>query len=268
MTAQDPPDKQSLLARELEALHSALTFLTRLPLPAREYRQQSLGLSSLYFPLVGVLVALVGSFTYGLAQHLWSTPVACVFALAAMILCTGGVHEDGLADTADGIGGGWSKEDKLRIMKDSRIGTYGALALILSLLLKFAALLAINPQAIPAALVIAHAVGRWSTLPMLSLSTYVSGDAGSGRPFVNAVSYPRLGAASLFVLALLLWLAPGHSMAILLTTLAILLASRWYLERKIGGITGDTLGAINQLVEISVYLVFAAGSATGSVLPA
>ena len=247
-------------SRELDALHAAFSFLTRLPLPRREFREGSLADASFYFPLVGVVVGLIGAAVYMLAIPLWGAPLACALTLAAMILATGGFHEDGLADSADGIGGGWSVEDKLRIMKDSRIGTYGALALILALLVKFAALTSIDPAAVPAALIIAHAAGRWTTLPMLKLCDYVGGESGTGKPLVDNFSDNRLWAATAFLLALILVLSPATSMSAVMALAGVLLASRWYLQRKLGGVTGDTLGAVNQLTEIAVYLLFAAGN--------
>ncbi len=246
--------------RELDALHAAFSFLTRLPLPQREFREGSLADASLYFPLVGVVIGLIGAAVYLLGLALWSPELACALALTAMVLATGGFHEDGLADSADGIGGGWSAEDKLRIMKDSRIGTYGALALLLALLVKFAALLTIKPVAVPAALVVAHAAGRWTTLPMLRLCDYVSGESGTGKPLVDNFSNKRLWAATAFTVLLVFIAAPSEGIALLISIAAVLISSRWYLERKLGGVTGDTMGAVNQLTEITVYLVLAAAS--------
>ncbi len=233
-------------------------FLTRLPVPAGEYSATALAKSVVYFPLVGVVVGLVGSATFMLALLMWTQPVAIAFTLVVMIVCTGAFHEDGLADSADGIGGGWSIDDKLAIMKDSRIGTYGSLALILALLLKFAALASLSIDAVPLALLTAHALSRWSILPLVRCTDYVSGDRGSGKAFENAMTNARLGLATVFVVMLTISLAGSMALMLLLVTVAVMLTGRWYCQRKLGGITGDTLGATNQLIEISVYLVFAA----------
>ncbi len=159
-------------------------FLTRLPVPSGEYSAAALAKSVVYFPLIGVVVGLAGSTTYVLAQFVWPHSIATALALVVMIVCTGAFHEDGLADSADGIGGGWSVDDKLAIMKDSRIGTYGSLALILALLVKFAALASLGTELVLAALVTAHALSRWSILPLVRYTNYVSGDRGSGLIFV------------------------------------------------------------------------------------
>lgn len=235
-------------------------FLTRFPVPSNEYSDAALGKSVVYFPLIGVLVGLAGSATYLLAQLIWTAPIASALALLVMVLCTGGFHEDGLADTADGIGGGWSIEDKLRIMKDSRIGTHGVLALILALLLKFTALASLDPNLVPAALIIGHALSRWSILPLVRFTNYVSGDGGSGKPLVGSVTAGRFSIATLFLVVLAASLALAQALTLALVTVVIVAASLRYFKRKIGGITGDTLGASNQFIELSVYLVFAAGT--------
>lgn len=250
----------TFVRQELSALACALMFLTRLPVPAGEYSDTALAKSVVYFPLVGVAVGLAGSATYLLAHLIWPESIATVLALAVMIACTGAFHEDGLADSADGIGGGWSVEDKLAIMKDSRIGTYGSAALILALLLKFAALASLNVAAVPVALIIGHALSRWSILPLVRCTDYVSGDRGSGKAFENAVTGARLASATFFVALLVLGFAANNALVLALVTVAVIIASRWYCQRKLGGITGDTLGATNQLIELSVYLVFAAGA--------
>lgn len=214
----------------------------------------------MYFPLIGVVVGMAGSVTYWFAQTIWPSTIATALALVAMIVCTGAFHEDGLADSADGIGGGWSADDKLAIMKDSRIGTYGSLALVLALVLKYAALASLSAELVLAALVTAHALSRWSILPMIRYTNYVSGDRGSGKAFENAVTGTRLVLATVFVVVLTTGLASSKALVLLLVTVAIMVASRWYCQGKLGGITGDTLGATNQLIELSVYLVFAAGA--------
>ena len=247
-----------MLQRELSALACAAMFLTRLPVPSGQYSDAALARSVIYFPLIGVLVGLAGSATYFMALLLWPQSIAATMALLVMIVSTGAFHEDGLADSADGIGGGWSIDDKLRIMKDSRIGTYGATALILTLLLKFATLSSLEPAAVPLALVSAHALSRWSILPLLRYTDYVSGDRGSGKAFENAVTGSRLAIATLFVAALILGLAASQALILTLVTGAVSIVSRWYCQRKLGGISGDTLGATNQLLELCVYLVFAA----------
>lgn len=249
-------DTESYLRTVLQCFGNALIFLTRLPLPATVYDPELQKRSVVFFPLVGLVVGLVGAAVFQLTNLLWPETVAIVFALLAMILCTGGFHEDGLADTADGIGGGWSIDDKLRIMKDSRIGTYGSLALLLAMLLKYAALTSLSGSQIPGALVSAHVLARWSILPLLRYGDYI-GD-GTGNPFADAVSGKRLVIGTLSGWLIVMIAAPGNALILFLAATAMAVGSRWYFRRKLGGITGDSLGAANQLIEIAVYLVIAA----------
>ncbi|MBA6412637.1 adenosylcobinamide-GDP ribazoletransferase [Parahaliea sp. F7430] len=250
--------KPSVLQRELHSLASAITFLTRIPLPGFQYDQQSQGRAILYFPLVGLLVALPAIAMYYFALTLWSQSVAVVLAMATTILLTGGFHEDGLADSADGLGGGWQRADKLRIMKDSRLGTYGALALVMSLLLKFTLLSSLPHELVPAALLTAHIVGRWSTLPLLYSTPYLGGSEASGTALLQDQQQTRLWLATGFSFGAIL-LLQSESFWLLLTVVAILLFLwRRHCLRQLGGINGDTLGAANQMVELSIYLCLAA----------
>jgi adenosylcobinamide-GDP ribazoletransferase len=244
------------LKTELLIFTNAVMFLTRLPVPQMEYRPFLEGKSASYFPLVGLLVGVIGGAVFSLASLVWPAGIAIAMAMIATVLCTGAFHEDGLADSADGIGGGWSVEDKLRIMKDSAIGTYGALALILSVLLKFRVLTAIPEQHIPAALIIGHVLGRWSTLPLLRYGRYIGG--GSGNPFVGATTDGRMFAGTLLAALLVTFVAPAGAIAALMTAVLLTAASLWYFRRALGGVTGDSLGAANQFIEISMYLVIAA----------
>ncbi|TXS91821.1 adenosylcobinamide-GDP ribazoletransferase [Parahaliea aestuarii] len=246
----------SLWQREWQACHCAVTFLTRIPLPACQWQDAALARSSMYFPLVGLLVGGLGALVFNLAVPLWDSRIAVLLAMAAMLLLTGGFHEDGLADTADGLGGGWSVEDKLRIMKDSRLGTYGALALVMALLLKFSLLSALPADAVAAALILGQVLGRWAALPLIAFTPYVRGD-GTGKPLVGGVTGKRLALATGFSLLVLLVLADAF-FTVLLSLALLIILWRWHCRRQIGGITGDTLGAGNQLAELAVYLVLTA----------
>ena len=249
---------RSQLRQEAQALAHALTFLTRLSVPAMDYQRASLGRSVVYFPLVGVEVGLIGGAAYQIAAAFWPTSVAVVITLGAMIASTGGFHEDGLADSADGLGGVWTSEDKLRIMKDSRIGVYGSLALVLALLLKFAVLSAMPAAEIPAALLAAHVLARWSILPLLRYCPYLGGDSGTGSPFVDAVKTRRFVVGTASAWLMLAVVVPGSAWSLIVIASAVTALSGWYCTRALGGVTGDTLGATNQLIEMAVYLALAA----------
>lgn len=263
MTAASPSESTRPLEREWQALVCAMAFLTRIPMPTTPHSDQALARSVMYFPVVGLLVALIGGGVYLLAAALWPPAIAVLLAMGAMLLATGGFHEDGLADTADGLGGGWRVEDKLRIMKDSRLGSYGALALVMALLLKFAALLSLanaGGLSVPAALVLGQVLGRWSTLPLIRSTDYVGGESGTGRPLVRGVSNRRLGLATAFALACVLLLRSVALGWLALVLVGLIILWRRHCLRQLGGLTGDTLGAGNQLVELAVYLVLLAAT--------
>lgn len=236
--------------------------MTRFPCPSWvDHDPDYLAQSTVYFPLIGLLVGLVGALVYGLAVLLWPPAIAVILAVAATVGCTGAFHEDGLADTFDGLGGGWSVDQKLTIMKDSRMGTYGTVALVLTLALKFSALSALAPggvAALAAALVAGHVLGRWSSLPLIHWLDYVQHSAAKSKPFAASVTVERLVMGSLAAL-LLVGLALGwQALPVLAAAGTATLVGGWYLRRILGGITGDTLGAVNSLTEAAVYLALVA----------
>ncbi|MGC1779783.1 MAG: adenosylcobinamide-GDP ribazoletransferase, partial [Xanthobacteraceae bacterium] len=161
----------SFVEDRVEELKAALVFSTRLPLlRATPVAGAAIGKAAWAFPLAGLLVGLIGAAIYGLAHHFGLPPwPAAALAVAATLFATGCLHEDGLADTADGFGGGNSREQKLAIMRDSRIGTYGVCALALSLLLRVSALASLpSAHAVVWALIGAHAAAR-AAMPALML---------------------------------------------------------------------------------------------------
>ncbi len=243
-------------------LLACLGFFSRLPLPeapAAANFPRALRLA----PVAGALLGLASAMPFLLTLY-WGEPplVAALLALAAGALLSGGLHEDGLADVADGFGGGFSREKKLEIMRDSRIGALGATALFLSLGLRAAALAALAAMAGRAALVIvaAGAVSRLACLaPLLYLPPARSD--GSGR---TAAALTLEEARPAFALALAFAILPwfgGFPFASCLTALALAGLAVWGLcalaRAQIGGQTGDVAGAAQQLAEISVLLVFA-----------
>jgi adenosylcobinamide-GDP ribazoletransferase len=242
-----------MLADLLHDCKVALAFLTRLPVgPARPWRAADLAASAPLFPLVGALIGLAGAIAYALAARLGLPPwPAAGLALATTVWLTGALHEDGLADVADGFGGGRTRDDKLRIMRDSRIGTYGALALVLAVLARAGALAALaEPAAVGAALVAAGAVSR-AALPavMAGLPQARAGGlaAQAGRP------HPLRAAAAALIAALLALALLGGAAAVALALGALgALAVALLARRQIGGSTGDVLGAVQQIAEIGV----------------
>ncbi len=238
-------------------LKAGIRFLTRLPVGgAPPTGDAGLAHAAWTFPLVGVAVGLIGAAIYGIAHQLglpaW---IAAVLAVAATLAVTGCLHEDGLADTADGFGGGDTRERKLEIMRDSRIGSYGVCALTLSILLRVAALASFATPA-PAvwALIAAHAGAR-ATLPLfMALVPPARRDGlafAAGRPATDRV----IAASVLGILILAIALGPAHGIAALVFLLVVIALMAWLSVVQIEGQTGDVLGAVEQVSEIVILLV-------------
>jgi adenosylcobinamide-GDP ribazoletransferase len=246
-------------------LRIALSFVTILPVgSSKPAGDGAVARATWALPAAGLLVGLAGAAAYAIAANLGLTPgPAALLALATTALVTGALHEDGLADTADGLGGGRTRERKLEIMRDSRIGSYGACALILSFGLRWSALAAIaNPWHVALALVSAHAAARAGVPAFMSLVPPARPDGLSA----SAGSPPRRSAAVAFglgTLCLALALGPGKALVgLVLLSLAGLVLARLAI-RQIGGQTGDILGAFEQVGEILILLVSAAFLHTG-----
>lgn len=245
-------------------------FMTRIPVGnAGSGDPRHLAASTQYFPAVGIIIGAIAGLVYWLAQLLWSNSIAVVLCVIGAVLLTGAFHEDGLADVADSAGA-WTTEKKLEIMRDSRIGTYGGLALILAVTLSVIALIDVSTgtgntvSVVIATLILAHTLGRWSSLVLIYTTQYAR-DNAANKVFVDGVNQHRLLIGSVTTLAVLMgcyfWLSFGAAIALLVALVCIYLSRRWFI-RNIGGITGDCLGAANKLVEISVYLSVAASLST------
>jgi adenosylcobinamide-GDP ribazoletransferase len=262
----------------------ALQLLTRLPLPEVKLGHDDLRRASALFPLVGAVVAGIGIGVRAAVEPLWGTGVATVAALAAMIAVTGAFHEDGLADTADGLWGGWDPARRLAIMRDSRIGTYGAVALIVVLGLRASLLLPLGLADFARAVACGHVLGRASVLLLARLLPAATASATeeqapeAARPTSGEPARPRLGAAvagplslrgglaAAVVVALTALLATGvwAAVPLLAGLLTCLLCARLF-RRRLGGITGDTLGAATQLVDLAAVAAITALARAGLV---
>jgi adenosylcobinamide-GDP ribazoletransferase len=243
---------------------TAVMFLTRIRVPAWvTHAPEDLARSTSYFPLVGVIVGAIGATAGLLGLTFWNPWVASIAAVAATVRMTGAFHEDALADACDGFGGGWTIEQVLTIMKDSRIGSYGAIGLLLVTVMRVSALAIIATHSAAlfvAALIAGHVLGRWSSLPLIYALRYVSdADTSKSKPFAASVTPPRLVAGSVTAIVVLL-LAFGDALvvtALLLLSVAVTATLGRYFRRRIGGMTGDCLGAANQAVEMVTYLALA-----------
>ncbi|ULR45731.1 adenosylcobinamide-GDP ribazoletransferase [Rhizobium sp. K102] len=245
----------------------AVAFLSRLPMPPALFNGYDgrLGRLVCAFPFAGLLIGFVPALALLLLLGLRADPlVAALIALAVQALVTGALHEDGLADTADGIGGGKSREQSLSIMKDSRIGTYGAIVLILSFAIRAAALAAIVRHssllaavlAIPAVAALSRGaiVWHWQRLPPAKADGVA---ASNGQPDEAAMHFALVSAG--FLATLLIWPAFGLQplVASLLATGATGFAFTVFIRRRLAGHTGDTLGATQQICEIATFCALA-----------
>ncbi len=248
------------LARELRLLACAVQMLTRLPTPRLQgFQPDWTTRAARYYPLAGQLVGAISAIVLLGASHLWGGAVAAVLAVAAGALVTGGFHEDGLADTADGLGGGRTAEARLAIMKDSRIGTYGALALGLVTALRIAALAHMTPVQGALALLLAHGAARAAAVLVMAALPY-AGDVATAK-LAPAARPAGPGEAALAV-GLALWPALWMSWSAVLAGVVLASGAAGMMtlqaRRLIGGYTGDVLGAVEQLAETGLLLGAAA----------
>lgn len=238
-------------------LKIGLVFYTRLPFKVvGAIEGADLARATWANPLVGACVAVIGAMIFWLAEGLGLPPaLAAALALAATLLATGCFHEDGLADMVDGFGGGWTRERKLEIMRDSRHGTYGVAALVLSLLLRWLCLASLSSSHLVLfALLVSHGAAR-GAIPLMMVLLPAARTEGlsayAGLPPRRSV----LVALAISVLGLLLLLGPATGLLAILALALSLLFMALLALHQIGGYTGDVLGATEQLGEIAVLLV-------------
>ncbi len=241
------------MRRWFQEILAAFQFLTRLPVPSSNFEPDILSRSAKYFPVVGLVIGLGASFLFHLLTPHVSRTIVALMILTYMVLITGGFHEDGLADAADGFGGGWKREQILIIMRDSRIGSFGAIALVLSLLARFLLLSVIPANHFMGFVVTAQVLCRWTTLPLSYFLPPARND-GQGARIAHRVSGTSFAVGTLLALGFVIYaLRKAFWMPLLISMLVTCLSAIYYL-RRIGGVTGDCFGATNQLTEIAVYL--------------
>jgi adenosylcobinamide-GDP ribazoletransferase len=241
----------------MRELAGAVAFLTRLPVPGMDGQQVPLRRLTAWFPAAGLLVGALAGLCF--RSTVWfglPTMVAGWGAILVEMAITGGLHADGLADTADGMGGA-TTERKLEIMKDPRLGSYGGIALFLTLAGRYVLLAAVPvAQAIPV-LVVAHAAARWAPVWALARYPYARPAGGTGAGFVGAGWREVLIAGLTALVAgwiLLGWRGLG---AAVVSALAGMAATAW-IARRLGGITGDVCGAVTEVSLLAALLVLAA----------
>ncbi|MBK7354830.1 adenosylcobinamide-GDP ribazoletransferase [Propionivibrio sp.] len=241
------------LRNELEYFFGAVRFFTRLPVPAWVgHSSDALERSSRYFPAIGLIVGSVAALVLTLGDLIWPKTLAVLASMASTLYVTGAFHEDGWSDMVDGFGGGWEKPQILAIMKDSRIGSFGAVALIVLLLAKFCAQLEIDVALLPLSLIAGHSLSRLCAVSLLGTLDYVR-DEGKSKPLATRIGRGELAFAALTALLPLLLLPPPQVLVgVAFAVLATLWLARMF-KRRIGGYTGDCLGATQQLSEVAFY---------------
>lgn len=245
----------------LRGVRAAATFLTRVPVGGFPYRDDDWRWASAHFPLIGAAVGAVGALACWLALPV-SPLVAGALAVATTVVLTGGFHEDGLADSADALGGGFDRVRVLQILKDSRIGAFGGLAITLSILLRVGLLAALATRA-PVALVVAHALSRVPPIWLMVHLPYATDDAAAkSRLITRAGPAQALVATGWGVVAAVAAVGLGGVAAApvalaIAACVGVALIAAWRFTARVGGVTGDFLGATQQLCELAILFALA-----------
>lgn len=244
------------MKKELQIFLTAIMFFTRIPCPKWvDHNPEYLKKSAKYFSLVGIVVGSIGAIIFYGASFILPIEISILLSMVSTIYVTGAFHEDGFADVCDGLGGGWTKEKILLIMKDSRLGTYGVAGLILILAIKFSALREVPVHYIPLTMIAGHSLSRFIATTLIYTHPYVRDTNDSkAKPAAKSITISMLGLTAIFgILPLFFFKLP----LVFLTLLPAYLA-KVYLGRKfrkwLGGQTGDCAGAVQQLTEVVFYL--------------
>jgi adenosylcobinamide-GDP ribazoletransferase len=252
-----------MLKQEIRIFFTALMFYTRIPCPkCVDHDEEYINKATRYFPFIGWIVGGISFASYYSASLLFPSSIAVIISIIVGVLVTGAFHEDGFADVCDGFGGGWTKEKILVIMKDSRVGAYGVIGLVLLFLLKYALLVElVKTDLITLALIFlsAHALSRLMAVVVIATSFYArDGDDSKAKPVAQFISLKTMAIAVFFGLLPLLIICYQSSVyaIAILPCLLVTLYLRKYFNRWIGGYTGDCLGATQQVNEIVIYLSY------------
>jgi len=252
-------------SRAWHTLMAAIQFLTRVPVPGGMNRTgaetRTLTDAVVFFPLVGAAIGLLTGTIIWLGLHIWPAMLAAALGLGVEALVTGGFHEDAVADSCDAFGGAWTREDVLRILKDSRGGSFGTLGLILAVALRLLGLAALDPVVLVTASTASAAIGRWCILLLMAAVPPVPRREGLAKDVGQ-----RIGGRSVVLGALLTvpgiawyaWLRPRGCGFAVAASLIVIAVWAWYVRRRLGGFTGDCLGAGCYAVQVVVILVAAA----------
>jgi adenosylcobinamide-GDP ribazoletransferase len=236
----------------------AFQFMTRIPISGLPREPRALARAAKFFPVVGLAVGLIGIAIYRALVARMQPQLVALVLLVYLVLITGALHEDGLADAADGFGGGWTKEKILLIMRDSRIGSFGAVAVTLSLLSRFILISNTPPARLPGFLIASSVLCRWTALPLGFWLPYARDDQGLGGAVAGRMPLGSLLWGTAFAVLSVAGALGLGSLLPCLIALVITAASGLYFRHHIQGVTGDCFGAANQITEIAIYFYGAA----------
>lgn len=236
---------------------TALMFFTRIPVPASlPFSKELLNKALRFFPLVGGIVGAIGAASLWLGLWVFPFPLALLLSMLVTIFVTGAFHEDGFADFCDGYGGGTTKEKVLEIMKDSRLGTYGTIGLTAMLATKYMALSHLSIPHIFLVMVASHIFSRFVPVLLVYTTPYIREDALSkAKPIGNQTTKASLAIALVTTIVPLLFFDWPIILGVAVASALILLLFRAYIMKRTGGYSGDVLGALQQLAEVTFYLV-------------
>jgi len=234
-------------------LLAALQLLTIIPI-RRNFTCQEIGRATGYFPVVGIIIGLVlAGLNYGLSLILPSA-VANILLIVSLVVITGALHLDGLVDTCDGLASHRSPEERRQVMRDSRAGGFGVIGVALLLLVKYILLGSLPQSAMMLTLILMPAVSRWAMVYAIFTQPYAN-PSGLGKVFKQEARWPQLLLATLIVFALAVGLFKLAGLVVMFAIWVLVMVMATYLKRKLGGLTGDTYGAINEIAESGVLLM-------------
>lgn len=249
------------MKKELQYFLTAVMFYTRLPCPSWiDHSEDALNKSTKYFTLIGWIVGGIVALLCWLLLEVFPIEIAVLLSMCVSLLLTGAFHEDGFADMCDGFGGGWTKEKILEIMKDSRMGAYGTIGLVMILSLKWICLVKLGFSA-PFALLVAHPLSRWSATTVIFRYEYARLDESSkSKPIAKKMPILDYLLATLIAFLSFLLFLPDYFTFIFVILFVEINRIYWanYFVKFLGGYTGDCLGALQQINEITIYLLLVA----------
>ena len=231
-----------------------LQFLTQLPVAGVRASPRQISDSYYFYPVIGFLIGVGAVVVRHVLMMVFPASFSVTLVLAFLIWISGGLHEDGLADVADAMGGGWTRDERLTIMKDSRIGAFGASMLILALLAKYAALTSMNAARLDASIVIAQVLGRWAFLPMGYFNRYAR--EGLASEFMKGLTGRAVIVGTMISMGAVLLICTAQGGLASVVAAAIIVIASLYFRSRLGGVTGDCFGATFQFVEIATYAAF------------